>query len=248
MTDAPVPEARKRAAANRAFPWIVGVSLGVHVLAFGGVIAAQASKKEAPIVVNAVPVQLVALGKRRDPKLLPRKVEEVAAAQSPDGVSLDTGKTPSPSKTSTKKTDQKLSDAARRLLEGGSTSSDARLDAAASKLEDREGDPNGHISGTTTDPSQAASGYQRSILVTLQDNYRLPETIPASQRKFLKAQVLLYIERDGSIARYEFVERHPNDVFMGALESMLRQIKMPPPPPDLADAVKDGGVLVRFSL
>lgn len=247
MTEAPVPEARKRATANRAFPWIVGVSLGVHVLAFAGVLVAQASKPEAPLVVNAVPVQLVALGKKRDPKLLPRKVEEVAAARSADGVALDSGKTPSKATPSTKK-EPKLSDAAQRLLEGGSTSSDAKLDQATSKLDDREGDPSGHISGTTTDPSQAASGYQRSILVTLQDNYRLPETIPASQRKFLKAQVLLFIERDGSIARHEFVERHPNDIFMGALESMLRQIKMPPPPPEVADAVRDGGVLVRFSL
>src|SRR6185436_5909207 len=106
------------------------------------------------------------------------------------------------------------------------------------KIDDREGDADGDVRGTTTDITAAATGYTRQALAALQSAYTLPETIPASQRQFLNAQVLVFVERDGTIARYEFVERHPNEIFMGALESMLRTVKLPPPPPELADSVK----------
>jgi hypothetical protein len=248
MTDA--RESRdRRLRANRGFVAFIAVSLLAHVGAVGFVLYKQNRRPSVVDVRNAIPVQLVSLGKKRDPKLLPRKVQELPTAAPPDeGVALDTGKTETPvdpSKKREPKQEKKLSDAAKRLLEG----SDRKLEEALDHLpepEEREGDPDGDIHGTTTDNTNAAAGYQRAIIKALQSNYRLPETIPASQRSFLKAQVLLYIEQDGTIAKYEFVEKHSNDMFMGALDALLKSIKLPPPPASEAKAYSENGVLVIF--
>jgi hypothetical protein len=224
---------------------IVVSSLFVHTAAVGAVLYNQHRRPAVVDVRDAIPVQLVALGKKRDPNLLPRKVQEqVAAAPEDKGVALDTKNEPAdPSKTPSKKPpDKKLSNAAERLLDGR----DSRLEAALDKIEDREGDPDGDIHGTTTDNANAAAGYQRAIIKALQTNYRLPETIPSSQRQFLKAQVLLYIEGDGTISKFEFVEGHPNEMFMGALDLLLKSIKLPPPPASEAGSYRDNGVLVIF--
>lgn len=204
-------------------------------------------QRPAPRLDNAIPVQLVKLGKKRDPKLLPRKVQEAQPPPPPDeGIKLDTGdkaKPPEP-KEKTKKPPQakepELSDAAKRMLD------QSKIDEALKRIEDPEGDPSGSEYGTTTDPTNAAAGYQLEIGQVLQANYRLPQAIPASQRQFLRASVVLFIERNGRIARYEFVERHPNTLFMGALEQLLSSITLPPPPKDLASQVKEGGIEVIF--
>jgi hypothetical protein len=230
---------------NHGFTAVVVLSLAAHAAAIGGVMWFQYRKPRRDFQMNSVPVQLVALGKKRDPKLLPRKVIEVPSVAPTEGVALDTKaeNKEKPTKTAEKK-DQKLSDAAKRLLEG--TNPDAKLEEALSKIEDREGDPDGDIRGTTTDASAAAQGYVRKVMQALQSNYRLPETIPPSQRPFLKAEVLLFVESDGAISRFEFVERHPNEIFMGALESMLKSLKLPPPPATEAETLREAGLLVRF--
>lgn len=241
---------QRRSLANRGFSLIVFGSIFVHSAAIGAVMYSQHRRPQVVELPNAIPVQLVALGKKRDPELLPRKMAPDPPPEAPpdEGVALDTGKKDEPAKPKddekkSEKKDTKLSAAARRLLEG----SDNRLDSALERLDEREGDPDGDVQGTTTDRANAAAGYQRAIIKALKTAYRLPETIPASQRQFLKAQVLLFIERDGSISKFEFVESHPNEIFMGALDSLLRAIKLPPPPASEAASLKEAGVLVRFT-
>jgi hypothetical protein len=245
MTDA--RESRQRRSnANRGFVAVIVLSLLIHGSAIAGVLYNQHRRPSVIDVPNAIPVQLVKLGKKRDEKLLPRIQREAPAVVEEQGIALDTkNETPpdaSKQKTKTKTSEKKLSDAARRLLEGNNS----KLEEALEKIEEAEGDPEGDPNGTTSDNTNAAAGYQRAIIKTLQSNYRLPETIPAGQRAFLKAQVLLFIERDGSIAKFEFVEKHPNDIFMGALEAMLKQVKLPPPPTSEAKAFSENGVLVIF--
>lgn len=238
-------ERQRRSRANRGFVIVVVGSLFLHTAAVGAVLYNQHSRPAVVDVRDAIPVQLVALGKKRDPKLLPRKVQEaVAAAPEDKGIALDKNSEPvDPNKKpGEKKPEKKLSNAAERLLEGR----DSKLEEALDKLDEREGDPDGDIHGTTTDNTNAAAGYQRAIIKALQTNYRLPETIPSSQRQFLKAQVLLYIENDGTISKYEFAESHPNEMFMGALDALLKSIKLPPPPASEAKSYADNGVLVIF--
>jgi TonB-like protein len=243
MSEAYTPSVRTRQA-NRGFSAVVMLSIIIHGVAIGGALYAQHMKPRLDITRASIPVELVQLGKRRDPKLLPRIVEEQQAAAPPDeGVPLETKETPPAEKSETKpKKPPKLSAAAKALLDGKQD----KMDRALQKVEDREGDPEGDIHGTTTDPTKAAQGYMKTIISSLKSNYRLPETIPASQRQFLRASVVLFIERDGSIARYEFTQRHPNELFMGALEALLKSMKLPPPPAAQAAQLHDTGIEVVF--
>jgi outer membrane biosynthesis protein TonB len=243
MNETAIPSVRL-SNANRGFSGVVMLSLVLHVSIIGGIALAQLSKPHLDLK-NAIPVQLVQLGKRRDPKLLPRKVEEPKAETPPEeqAVAIQDKQPDKAAPKPDKKVPKHLSDAAKRLLEG---KTDSKLESAVNKIEDREGDPEGDIHGTTTDATNAASGYNKSVMIALQRAYQLPETIPQSQRGFLQAEVALSIDRDGSIAHYEFVKRHPNEIFMAALESLLKTMKLPPPPAALADSVKNPGILVRF--
>jgi outer membrane biosynthesis protein TonB len=243
MSEIERPTFRRRNA-NRGFSAVVFLSVLIHSLAIGGALYAQHTTPRLDVTRASIPVELVTLGKKRDAKLLPRIVEQPVAEAPPDeGVALETKNTPPPDKSAKKeKKPKQLSDAAKRLLEGKPD----KLDRAFTKMEDREGDPEGDVNGTTTDPTKAAQGYMRTIISTLKSNYRLPETIPASQRSFLRASVILYVERDGSITHYEFTQRHPNELFMAALESLLKSIKLPPPPAGQAASLQQTGIEVVF--
>lgn len=234
---------RKRTV-NRGFTGFMVGSLLLHGAAFGAVIAVQNRGPRDPDLQQAIPVELVRLGKPRDPELLPRK-QTRAPPPKDEGVNLDTGKKPKkkPPPRKKRRTEDKMSAAARALLSG---SNDSSLDDALSKLEAPEGAPDGSPMGTTSDPTHAAQGYAAAIGASLQQAYRLPETIPASQRRFLNAEVQLFIEGNGRISRYEIVKRHPNELFMRALERMLKSHQLPPPPAALARRYQQKGVVVRF--
>lgn len=236
-------ERPRRRRGNRGF-WITAfLSLSIHVGIGAAALYAQ-PKRQTLDLNRAIPVQLVRLGKPRDPKLLPR-IYEPPPPPKDDGVALATKDSPKPPppKDETKKSKDELSDAAKRLLD-----SDRRLDEALRRVtpDDPEGDPSGSEFGTTTDASNAAAGYVAEIGRALQSNYRLPEAIPASQRKFLKARVLLFIEPNGKIREFSFVEAHPNSLFMSALDSLLKTVQLPPPPKTEAKRFQDDGVEVVF--
>lgn len=236
----------RRSSANRGFVIFASLSFFVHAALIVGVVYAQMLKPKTRPMLDSIPVELVRLGKPRDPKLLPRKT--APAVPPPDeGIALDTKNDPKPkAKPEPKKTKPKseMSDAARRLLD---SAADNRLDDALSKIDEvPEGSPDGDAMGTTTDASRAANAYQASISRTLKSGYALPQVIPASQRRFLVAEVILYIERDGTIFRYEFVKEHPNKAFMASVETLLKRTKLPPPPRNLATQYRETGVGVRF--
>lgn len=240
---AQIPNTVARRTANRGFVWVVGISLLVHGGIIGGVIVAQAFRPPRPPPTRAIPVELVRLGKKRDPSLLPRKVApEYAPPPAPEAINLDTGNKSTPNTKKEKTAPKEMSDAAKRLLEGA----DNKLDKALSKLDEPEGDPDGDPLGTTTDATNAAQGYAAAILRTLKANYKLPDTIPAGQRQFLKARVVLFVERDGRIREFEFIEEHPNKLFMGALETMLKTLQLPSPPKDIEGAMRETGIEVIF--
>lgn len=242
-----------RATWNRGFGWAVGLSLAVHLGGVGAVVYAQSRKPARPQLQDAIPVQLVRLGKPRDPKLLPRKVQP--APPGPKDAPAPPKPTPEPTKgpnvalegkkpeRRTKETARELSDAAKKLLQAGS---DKKLDEALKRIEEPEGSPFGAPEGTTTDPQGLIDPYTQEVQRRLQAQYRIPKTIPAAQRPFLEAEVILYINRDGSVRRFEFVKRHPNEQFIGALEALLRTITFPPPPAERAAELANEGLAIRF--
>ncbi|MEL6185379.1 MAG: hypothetical protein AAFU79_12210 [Myxococcota bacterium] len=239
--------------ANRGLTGLILASFVLHGVLVGGAVIAAEWSATPRVDVNALPVELVSLGKPRDPKLLPRKVRRRAAtspqeaapdpapsAKAPDAVALE-GKKPPKAKSRPKK---KLSATARALLEDDGEAS--ALDDALAKLEEAEGIPEGSRLGTTTDPSQAASAYEAQVAAVLRSRYKLPLTIPSAQRRFLEAELVLFIDRRGRLVRHAFTKRHPNAAFMGALENLLRSVEFPAPPSNLARTYATQGLAVRF--
>ena len=238
---------------NRGLAPTVLLSLLVHGSIFGYIVYAQSlTPKIQPF--ESVPVELVRLGKPKDPKLLPRLAPKASPKASPDpeptaqklptksdddAVALETAKKKKKKKSTAQ--NQKLSNRAEKLLSGAS------LDRALEKLDEVEGQEDGVVGGTSTDPSKAAKGYAAQLSQTLRQSYALPETIPASQRRFLRAEVLLRIDAQGNIQRYSFVQRHPNTAFMTALEALLTRLKLPAPPAEIRSQVQDPGITVIFS-
>ncbi len=235
----------RRSVADRRFSWVLGLSLLVHAGAIGGAVFAQSLRPPRPEPVRAMPVELVRLGKPRDPKLLPRiPASGTPAPADPAAVPLETGKKAAPTPAATRA--PKLSAAAERLLQGAQADALDPVERAVQKLaEPPEGREDGDPAGTAS-AANAASGYVAQVGRALKENYRLPETIPSGQRQFLNARVVLYLERDGRIARFEFLEKHPNQLFIGALEALLTSLKLPPPPRELARQYADSGLEVVF--
>lgn len=246
MNEGPPLASVRTRTAKRGFMPLVVASTMLHVGIFGGAVALASLRPEPRIDLNAIPVELVALGKPRDPKLLPRKVRRAAArdpapvaAPTADGVALEAkSKKPAP-----RKKPRKLSAAARKLLAGGG---EPDLDAALERLEAPEGLETGSNLGTTTDPARAANAYEAQVAALLRSRYKLPLTIPSSQRRFLVAELVLFIDRRGRVTRHTFTKRHPNAAFMGALESLLKSVTLPPPPKSLARGYASEGLAVRF--
>jgi outer membrane biosynthesis protein TonB len=229
---------------NRGFGPLFIFSLLVHAGALGAVVFGQHLKGRPQVQMNSIPVQLVKLGKLRDPNLLPQ-ITRPPPPPPDEGIALDTKdetRPNQPTKERPKAKDPQLSDAAKRLLE----SRPDDLDRAVGRIEEDEGSPEGSIYGTTTDPTNAASGYLAQVGAIIQHNYKLPATIAESERRFLSAEVVLYIQRDGTVSKYDIVKIHPNDAFRRALELVLQSLKLPPPPAALASEYANSGLGVIF--
>lgn len=227
----------RRKSVNRGFKWVMISSLVLHFGIFGAVVYAQ-THKPASRVINSVPVELVRLGKPRDPDLLPR-IQRQAPPPPDDAIALDSGKKTQKPKREKK---PKMSNAARRMLAGAN---DDALDNALSKIEAPEGTADGSVEGTTSDPARAARGYVALAAASLRSAYSLPDILKA-QQQFLSAEILIFIGSAGQILKYEVVKRHSNDLFMSALERLLKSHELPPPPKELVNRFRTEGILVRF--
>ncbi len=230
---------QSRAVNQRFIVTLVGSSL-IHAAGLGAAVFAQARAPRPPALADAIPVQLVRLGKPRDPKLLPRKV-----APPPPGPRSAAPPTPRSAVPiegdGTQDREPSLSKAAERLLASGS---ELTLDEAVERLEEAEGSPLGAPEGTTT--SGEIDPYTMEVTRRLQAAYTIPVTVPAAQRPFLFAEVILYLNRDGSVRSFSFTERHQNEQFMRALEAMLKTVKLPAPPRERVKELTREGLPVRF--
>jgi colicin import membrane protein/protein TonB len=125
----------------------------------------------------------------------------------------------------------------------------ARLASVLSELKQelQAGRPDGAPDG---DASEAGEGDQYLALVVrqLRQGYRLPATIGERERLFLTGTVVLYIEPDGRISRYELVKRSGNPAFDDALERDVRETRLPPPPPAMRDLYRRTGLEVLFKI
>jgi colicin import membrane protein len=113
--------------------------------------------------------------------------------------------------------------------------------------EQRWGSPDGDPAGDS-DTGGEGDRYLALVLREIQSNYRVPATISERDRVALKSTVVLYVDPDGRISRWNFVARSGNPAFDDALERTLRQTRLPPPPDGMKDLYRRTGLQVIFQI
>jgi len=78
------------------------------------------------------------------------------------------------------------------------------------------------------------------------EHYVVPSVISERERLYLAASIVAWIGSDGRILRYELQKKSGNAFFDQALERAIQQTKLPAPPPEMARALRDNGVVLNF--
>lgn len=233
---------------------IVALSAGAHALLLA---AALLVRPPPPIDLGQKPIaaRLVRLGEKRPEHLLPRRDEGPApAAQQPEARPAPPSPTP-PAPKAMALPSPKARPAPPRAVPQGPARK-AAPDAFASALsrvrrdkalEPLAGDPGGDPRGDAAD-GEAGDRYLALVQRALQDVYSVPPTISDRDRLHLKATLQVFIEQDGTIARWSFATRSGNASFDEALERAIHRARLPPPPQELRREVRSEGLRVNFSI
>ncbi len=111
---------------------------------------------------------------------------------------------------------------------------------------EQQGDPEGVADGEAL-IKQKGDAYLTKVYQAVKANYEVPELIPAKQRLFLRADVLIRIGRGGQLEALEFKNRSDNPLYDSAVEGAIRRAApFPPPPEELADSYSKDGIEIPF--
>ena len=235
------------------------LAVALHVLVLGGALLAPHFDR-APPLRKPILAKLVALGKPRDAKLLPRKesppppapaapnspapVAPLAppAAPSKPGLAPAAPVLPAPQAHKFRApTRQELMDRALAKATGHAPPS-----ASTEKPDpDRAGQANGSAAGTA-ETAEAGEKYFTEVHDAILENYVVPSVISERERLYLSATIVAWIKADGSLLKHELQKRSGNHFFDEALEVAVQKTRLPPPPPELARSLRDEGVALNF--
>jgi hypothetical protein len=206
-----------------------------------------------PIVAH-----LLAQGKPRDKKLMPLKEEPAPAAARPPAAAPPPtpakvavappapsapARAPAPSKAAPRPRTPSREELMEKAL--ASATRGALHQEEKHPPREREGSEEGSLEGTAS--SEEGDAYFAAVHDAILANYALPSIISERDRMSLKATVVAFIARDGTIVKHTFEQRSGNRFFDDALELALKRSKVPPPPADRAQQVRDEGVALVFS-
>ena len=222
-------------------------SLAAHVVLIAAALFAHALFGDPTIDLDQKPItaKLVRLGKKRDPKFLPRKEEPTPPSKAlpaplpapePQKVAI-APKAPPVKKVEGQK---KGEDQARQQLFG------AFNRFKKHPPEELEGDENGDPSGDSAE----AEGEKYWALLSSQvhRNYDVSQTISDEERIRLKAQVALFIGRTGQVLRVRLVHSSGNALFDNAvIAAVKRASPFSPPPEKLRRSLESTGVVLEFT-
>lgn len=110
---------------------------------------------------------------------------------------------------------------------------------------ERAGSQTGSAEGTAAS-AEEGDAYFTAVHDAILEHYVVPSVISERERLYLSATVVAWIGPNGRILRHEFQKKSGNAFFDQALELAIQQTTLPPPPPDLARALRDGGVELNF--
>jgi outer membrane biosynthesis protein TonB len=221
----------------RTSPWpAVGLTLLFHAGVFSAAFYLPRLLDKPPSLRKPIIAHMVALGKPRDKTLLPRKesappAAATAAAASVPGTKASTS-TPGHVPSRRELMERALARAAGRATE-------------EKPDEERAGQKTGSPEGTA-ESAEAGDAYFTAVHDAILEHYVVPSVISERERLYLSATVLAYIGKDGNILKHDLQKKSGNLFFDQALEVAIQRAKLPPPPPELAKQLRDGGVVLNF--
>lgn len=110
------------------------------------------------------------------------------------------------------------------------------------------GDPNGSPLGDSME-GQQGDIYLTEIYNRIKSNYIIPDIISEKQRKELRAIIVIYIDSNGKLIKYEFEKRSGNSHFDNALINAInRSSPFKPPPKERAKIYKTEGIGINFAI
>ena len=199
--------------------------------------------------------RLVAQGKPRDQKLMPRKEEPPPPPAAAPRSSPEVSAPPAPAARSTPAKTAPPAPAQRprapsreELMQKALASVSASPDRERSKAppEEREGEEAGSPDGTAA-TAEEGDLYFAKVQAEILSHYAIPSIISERERVALKAVIVAWIAPDGTLVRYRFDRRSGNAQFDSALERAIKASRIPPPPPERAKAIRDEGVALEFT-
>lgn len=221
-------------------------SLLVHAVLLGLVLGYGALTARPLLDLDQKPIRatLVRQGTPREEKLLPR-IEEAPpppkeAAPPPAPAPAVAPAPPTPvAAAPTKTAGQKTGDERQKLLGAFDQLSKSKRPPETSGALD--GDPSG-------DAAEAeGERYYGLLRGQVTRFYNVSETIPDQERIRLVAQVALFIDPSGQLARFRLVKSSGNDLFDSAvLEAVKRAAPFAPPPSHLRSALQKYGIVLQF--
>jgi TonB family protein len=229
--------------------WIpVAVSLGVHAGAIAAMLFWPASDTRADIPKErAVVTRLVRLGKDLDPKMLPRLE---TAAPAPDDAVINVNRESQKTESTREKVKEgKVQrDRFARKLASSVDKIRRMLEKTSSRGETGSGRSDGSPDGDATEGS-AGDVYLTQVYNYVRNNYSVPSIITESERKNLRATIVIYIDDEGKLVKTEFESRSGNVHFDNALESAVKKASpFPPPPKEKRKEFRVQGIGINFSI
>lgn len=187
--------------------------------------------------------RLVALGVPRNEKVMPRLTGESAAPKKEVVISTEGDeKIEKSRKVEEKRREDEFS---KRLL--------SSINKVKRMVESRDnsppvGDPNGSPFGDSTEV-QEGDIYLTEVYNRIKSNYIIPDIINEKERKELRAVVVIYLDSDGRVIKYEFEKKSGNTHFDNALiNAIKRSSPFKPPPKERAKIYRTEGIGINFGI
>lgn len=246
----PGPEFSDRPySARRGFEPMTLVGLLFTVCVHGGVVGAvvylkRASASAPPPAEEYVVARLVRLGKKRNPKHLPKKVVPTPPTVKQETVSYNAEADDAPVKKKHKDKPKHavVSDRMQHSLDKA-----ALLERADEEIE-AEGDPEG-VAGGTAATAEAGDPYLTRIADLWRRTWTLPAIIPREEASKLQVLMVLHIDETGAIIfPIEFDRSSGNEHFDNSIKAAWRRIRrLPMPPPDRLASMLANGLALKLT-
>lgn len=226
---------------GRGTPAGILLTLLIHGAIFGGAYLSQRHGVAPEATRELLVTQWVKLGKR-EPKLLPRIVEEPKAKAPEEVIKVAEDSTKPPPPPVKEPPRPKHPEPSSKLQQAMDRA--RRLSQAAVPDEVAEGDLSGRADGTANQ-AQAGDAYATAIFETIRRNWNAPTGLVSdAELGKLSTAILVRIAPDGTLLDAKMREPSGNALFDDScLQAIKATGRVPPPPPELRARFGKGAVL-----